>query len=56
MRREQLASVGKKAHLILVDGNPVRGLAALRKVDLVIKGKDPFFPRSILESQGIAPF
>lgn len=48
--------VGKKAHLILVDGNPVRDLAALRRVDLVIKGKDLFFPRSILESQGIAPF
>lgn len=54
----ELGSVteGKKAYLMLVDGDPTQELSALRKVDRVIKSNAVFRVRQILEAQGIAPF
>ena len=49
-------SPGKKAHLILVDGNPTRDLADLLKVDTVIKDTAVFRPAEIHETFGIRPF
>lgn len=46
---------GKKAHLMLIDGDPIHDLSALRRVDRVIKGDAMFRPREILRAQGIEP-
>jgi len=48
--------IGKTAHLILIDGDPVKDLSALRRVDLVLKGDTLFDPKAIQAAQGIAPF
>ncbi|MBL8268016.1 amidohydrolase family protein, partial [Steroidobacter sp.] len=48
--------VGKKAYLMLIDGDPVASLSALRKVALVIKGDTSFDAKEILRAQGIRPF
>jgi len=47
---------GKKAHLILLNENPLIDLSALRNIALVIKGDTFFYPNEILSSQGIQPF
>ncbi|WP_293849295.1 amidohydrolase family protein [Steroidobacter sp.] len=57
-REAELGSVtvGKKAHLMLVDGDPTQDLAALRRVEQVFKGNAMFKSREILQAQGITPF
>ncbi len=46
----------KRAHLILVDGDPTRRITDLLKVDLVIKDTAIYKPAEIHEIFGIAPF
>ena len=47
---------GKKAHLILLNENPLEDISALRNIDMVIKDNKFFHPSEILKSQGIQPF
>lgn len=49
-------AVGKKAHLILVNGNPIVDVRNLRNIELVIKGQRYFKPRDILLDLGFRPF
>lgn len=46
----------KRAHLILVDGDPTRRITDLLKVDLVIKDTAMYKPSEIHETFGITPF
>jgi hypothetical protein len=47
---------GKRADLILVDGDPTQNIADIRKVALVVKGDRAYYPSEIDESLGIKPF
>lgn len=47
---------GQRADLILVDGDPTRDITALRKVALVLKGSEAYYPSEIYEALGIKPF
>ena len=49
-------TVGKRADLILVDGDPTRNIADIRKVALVIKQGKAYYPSEIDEALGIKPF
>jgi imidazolonepropionase-like amidohydrolase len=49
-------TVGKRADLILVDGDPTRDIADIRKVALVIKQGKAYYPSEIDEALGIKPF
>lgn len=55
---DSLGSVtrGKRADLILVDGDPTRDIADIRKVATVIKGDVVYYPAEIHEALGIKPF
>ncbi|MEX0298352.1 MAG: amidohydrolase family protein, partial [Kordiimonas sp.] len=48
--------VGKKAHLILVDGDPTENITNLRNLSLVIKGQTYFKPKEMLKAQGYKPY
>lgn len=47
---------GKRADLVLVDGDPTTDIAAVRRLALVIKGGQAYYPAEIHEALGIAPF
>ncbi len=47
---------GKRADLILVDGEPTRNISDIRKVALVIKGDVAYYPSEVLEGLGVKPF
>jgi cytosine/adenosine deaminase-related metal-dependent hydrolase len=47
---------GKRADLILVDGDPTQNIADIRKVALVVKGDKAYAPSEIDEALGIKPF
>lgn len=47
---------GKRADLILVDGDPTANIADIRKVALVIKGDVAYKPAEVHEALGIKPF
>ena len=49
-------SVGKRADLVLVDGDPTANIADIRKVALVIKQGKAYYPSEIDEALGIKPF
>jgi imidazolonepropionase-like amidohydrolase len=49
-------AVGKRADLILVDGDPTRDIADLRRVALVLKGDRAYYPAEVYEALGIRPF
>ncbi|QPF75727.1 amidohydrolase family protein [Roseateles sp. DAIF2] len=46
---------GKRADLVLVDGDPTRDIAQLRRVSLVFKGGAAYAPDELLGALGIAP-
>lgn len=48
--------VGKRADLILVDGDPTADIADIRKVALVIKNGTAYYPGEVYEALGIKPF
>ncbi|KGM55863.1 amidohydrolase [Lysobacter daejeonensis GH1-9] len=48
--------VGKRADLVLIDGDPVANIADIRKVALVVKGDVAYYPSEIDEALGIKPF
>jgi imidazolonepropionase-like amidohydrolase len=47
---------GKRADLILCDGDPTRNISDIRKVVLVIKGDVAYLPSEIHEAIGVKPF
>jgi cytosine/adenosine deaminase-related metal-dependent hydrolase len=51
-----VVSPGRRADLILVDGDPTRNIADIRKVALVIKGEVAYYPSEVFEALGVKPF
>ncbi|SDJ66356.1 amidohydrolase family protein [Microbulbifer yueqingensis] len=49
-------SVGKDADLILLDGNPLEDISALRRTALVIEGQNLYRPDELYRALGIKPF
>jgi hypothetical protein len=49
-------SPGRRADLILVDGEPTQRISDIRKVALVIKGDRAYYPAEVLEAHGVKPF
>ncbi len=49
-------AVGKRADLVLVDGDPTTNIADIRKIALVIKNGTAYYPSDVYESLGIKPF
>lgn len=49
-------SVGKDAHMFIVDGDPLADMANLYRVEQVIKGQRLYFAPDLLEAQGFVPF
>lgn len=47
---------GKAADVVLVEGDPVRDIAALRRTKLVIKGEVAYAPGALYEASGIRAF
>ena len=47
---------GKRADLILVDGDPTANIAAIRQVAMVLKGDTVYYPSEIHQALGIKPF
>ena len=47
---------GKRADLILVDGDPTKNIADIRKIALVVKGDRAYYPSEIDSALGIKPF
>lgn len=47
---------GKRADLILTDGDPTQNISDIRKVALVIKGDVAYYPDEIHETVGVKPF
>ena len=48
--------VGKDADLILLDGNPLDDMSAVRRATLVIKGATAYRPEELYRAIGIKPF
>lgn len=49
-------SVGKNADLVLLDGNPLEDISALRRTALVIEGQNLYRPDALYQAVGIKPF
>ncbi|TDK21528.1 amidohydrolase [Luteimonas aestuarii] len=49
-------AVGKRADLVLFDGDPTVDIADVRKPALVIKGDTAYYPAELHEALGIKPF
>lgn len=47
---------GKRADLVLVDGDPVADIRAIRRIALVIKGQQALSPSELYKTMGILPF
>lgn len=47
---------GKRADLVLVDGDPVADIRAIRRIALVIKGGQALSPSALYQAMGIRPF
>ena len=47
---------GKRADLVLIDGDPTTNIADIRKVALVLKGHMAYYPNEIFDALGIKPF
>lgn len=53
---DQLGSVevGKRANLILIDGDPLKNISDVRKVELTIKGGNIYEPKALYNSYGFS--
>jgi hypothetical protein len=49
-------AAGKRADLILVEGDPTRDISAIRKVSLVLKDGQMIFPAEVYEALGVRRF
>ena len=48
--------VGKDADLVLVAGNPLEDISAIRSATLVVKGNTAFKPDELYKAVGVKPF
>lgn len=48
--------VGAEADLLLIDGNPMQNIEDIRKIDLVIKANNYFYPFELHQQLGVKPF
>jgi imidazolonepropionase-like amidohydrolase len=57
-RDQELGSIvpGKLADFILIEGDPVRDISAIRRARLVMKNDSLYFPAQLYEAVGIKPF
>jgi imidazolonepropionase-like amidohydrolase len=55
---DQLGSIerGKKADLILIDGDPTQDISAIRRISLVMKEGVVFYPAEVYEATGVKRF
>lgn len=49
-------SVGKDSDLVLVDGNPLEDISAIRRATLVMKGNTAYQPDALYKAVGVKPF
>jgi cytosine/adenosine deaminase-related metal-dependent hydrolase len=49
-------AIGKRADLVLVDGDPTTDIAAIRQVAMVLKGDTVYYPSEIHAALGVEPF
>ena len=49
-------TVGKRADMILVDGDPTANIGDIRNIALVIKNGSAYYPSEVYEALGIQPF
>lgn len=49
-------TAGKRADLVLVDGDPTRNISDVRKVALVLKEGKAYYPSEVYDALGIKPF
>jgi hypothetical protein len=47
---------GKRADLILIDGDPTQNISAIRNVALVLQDGDAYYPAELYEELGVKPF
>ena len=47
---------GKRADLILIDGDPTRDISAVRNVALVLQDGDAYYPAELYGEMGVKPF
>lgn len=47
---------GRRADVILVDGDPTTNISDIRKVALVVKGDVAYYPADVFEALGVKPF
>ena len=55
---DRLGSItpGKMADLILLEGDPIENISAIRRINLVMKEGVVYYPSEIHEATGIKPF
>ncbi len=49
-------AVGKRADMILVDGDPTKNISDIRNIALVIKNGSAYYPGDVYDALGIKPF
>ena len=47
---------GKRADLILIDGDPTRDISTIRNVALVLQDGDAYYPAELYAELGVKPF
>jgi imidazolonepropionase-like amidohydrolase len=47
---------GKRADLILIDGDPTRDISTIRNVALVLQDGDAYYPAELYAELGVLPF
>ena len=48
--------VGKESDLVLVEGNPLEDMSAIRRATLVLKGSTAYRPEDLYKAVGVTPF
>ena len=49
-------TVGKHSDLVLVEGNPLEDISAIRRATLVMKGNTAYKPDELYKVVGVKPF